>query len=89
MAWMMIFSKKQKSEEYKQEAARLGLKYFQTDNIYQFLRYAKEVKPDVAMMEFEDDFYQDEKMMEGVKEALCEKDKCARLYINHVQKYLN
>ncbi|MBR2299071.1 MAG: hypothetical protein IJ870_00665 [Alphaproteobacteria bacterium] len=89
MAMMMVFSSKQQSEKYESEAVRLGLKCFQTDNIYQFLRYAKEVRPDVAMMEFEEGFNQDEKMMESVKEALCEKDKCARLYINRVEKYLN
>ena len=81
MALLMFFSKKIR-ENYKNEAIRLGFEYYQTDNIYQFLRYAKEAKPQVVMMDFEDDFNFDGLMMREVKKNLCDDDICPRIFLN-------
>ena len=86
MALMMIFST-DSEEKYKAEAMRLGFDYYQTDNIYQFLRYAKEAKPDVAVLNFKDDFNNDYQMMNEIYGSLCEKNICPKIYLNQPQDF--
>ena len=81
MALLMIFSN-QNNEKLKNEAVRLGFEWYQTDNIYRFLKYAKEAKPEVAYMHFDDDFNSDSSLMKEIKEALCVEDVCPRIFLN-------
>lgn len=81
MALLMIFSS-QNNEKLKNEAVRLGFEWYQTDNIYRFLRYAKEAKPEVVMMDFEDDFNCDGLLMNELKKNLCENNVCPRIFLN-------
>jgi len=81
MALLMIFSS-QNNEKLKNEAVRLGFEWYQTDNIYRFLRYAKEAKPKVAFMQFDDDFNNDSSLLEEVKKALCAEGVCPRIFLN-------
>ena len=83
MALMMIFSSKNR-ETYKNEAIRSGFDFYQTDNIYLFLKYAKEAKPEVVMMDFEDDFNCDDLLMTEIKKNLCENNVCPRIFFNRV-----
>jgi len=87
MALVMLFSKKIR-ENFKNEAIRLGFEYYQTDNIYQFLRYAKEAKPDVVMMDFEDNFNFDGLLMSEVKNNLCNDDVCPRIFVNRTADFV-
>ena len=52
MALMMFYASKN-DEEYKIFAKKLGYDYYFTDNVYQFLRYAKEIRPEIVLMNFE------------------------------------
>lgn len=86
MALMMMFSNKNR-ETFKNEAIRHGFSYYQTDNIYLFLRYAKEAKPDVVMMDFEDDFNCDRGLMGELKKNLCESDVCPRIFLSRFANF--
>ena len=81
MALMMIFSNETQNK-YQEKALRMGLDYYQTDNIYQFLRYAKEAKPDIVLMRFEKNFNSNSAIISEVKKALCENDICPQIYLN-------
>lgn len=83
---MMIFSKKEE-HVLKEEAERLGMGCFQTDNIYYFLRVAKEVKPEIVLMNFEKDFNNDPKIMTEIKGALCENGVCPKIYLNKPEDF--
>lgn len=86
MALLMIFSNKNR-ENFKNEAIRLGFEYYQTDNIYQFLRYAKEAKPEVVMIDFEDGFNCDGLLMNELKNNLCENDVCPRIFLSRIEDF--
>lgn len=81
MALIMVFSNKEQAM-CRQITREAGFDCYQTDNIYQFLCYAKEAKPDVVMMHFSADFNTDSKMMEEIKKALCENNVCPRIFLN-------
>ncbi len=81
MALMMVFSS-DKEQIHRRQAMRLGLDYYQTDNIYRFLCYAKEAKPDIVLMHFDDDFNSDNQMMQELKNTLCEQNTCPPIYLN-------
>lgn len=81
MALMMIFSNKHE-QDCINWANRSGLKYYQTDNIYRFLQYAKEVKPDIVLMRFEENFNNDAYTMNEIKKTLCPNNICPRIYLN-------
>lgn len=81
MALMMVFSSTPK-ERYRAEAYRLGFDFYQTDNIYQFLRYAKEAEPALVVMQFQDGFNNDDFMMYEIKKALCKNNVCPRILLN-------
>jgi len=86
MALLMIYSKKNR-ENFKHEAIRCGFDWFQTDNIYLFLKYAKEAKPEVVMMDFEDDFNFDECMVNELYDKLCENNMCPRIVLNRFEDF--
>jgi len=81
MALMMIFSNK-KEKQYRVLGENMGFDCFQTDNIYQFLKYAKEAKPDVVMMKFPKKFYVSQELMEELKRSLCKENICPPIYLN-------
>ena len=81
MALMMVFSNKT-LEEYKVKAQRLGFEFYQTDNIYQFLEYAKEAHPDFVVMRFYDGFNSDCSFINEVRKALCKEDVCPRIIVH-------
>ncbi len=86
MPLMMYFSNKEDACR-KNEAIMAGFDYYHSDNIYRFLKIAKEVRPDVVMMHFADDFNTDSLMMKELKNALCEKDVCPKIYLNKPNDY--
>jgi len=81
MALMMIYSSK-KEKQYIHLAEKSGFDCYQTDNIYQFLRYAKEAKPDVVMIRFSKKFNVSRELMEDVKKSVCGEDICPPIYLN-------
>lgn len=86
MALLMIYSKKNR-ESFKYEAIRRGFDWFQTDNIYLFLEYAKEAKPKVVMMDFEEDFNFDGGLMSALYNKLCDDDVCPRIFLNRTADF--
>ena len=78
MALMMVFSKKTKNMCGELH----GFDCYQTDNIYQFLKYANEAKPDVVMMHFEKNFNVNTDTLNEIKKALCSDDVCPRILLN-------
>lgn len=86
MALMMVFSS-DKEQKYRPQAMELGLDYYQTDNIYCFLRYAKEAKPDVVMMHFDADFNNSSEVMGQIKNNLCEQNVCPPIYLNKPEDF--
>ena len=72
---MMVFSNNDEKNKY-------GFDCYQTDNIYQFLTMAKEVRPDIVFMKFTDEFHTDDQIMLKIKEALCKQDVCPKIYMN-------
>lgn len=81
MALLMLFSGKRHAK-IKNEAIRRGFEYYQTDNIYLFLKYAGEAKPEVVMMDFEEDFNCDEGLMNELYSRLCDNHVCPRIFLN-------
>ncbi len=72
---MMFFSNEGERAEFLEDC-------YQTDNIYQFLKIAKEVRPEVVVMKFGESFNADEHVIKQIKEMLCEEDICPRIYMN-------
>ena len=87
MALMMVFSK-HRQEQIKEKAISLGFEYYQTDNIYRFMRYAGEARPDIVMMQFEDGFNTDADMMCELKRRLCRDNVCPHIYLNKPEGFI-
>ena len=81
MALMMVFSNRLQ-EKIKEKALSLGFDYYQTDNIYRFITYAAETRPDIVMMHFENDFNNNADMMLALKRHLCHNDICPQIFLN-------
>ncbi len=77
---MMIFSN-------DDDKSKFGFDCYQTDNIYQFLLIAKEVRPDVVVMKFTDEFQTDEEILSKIKEALCKDEVCPKIYMNMPENF--
>jgi len=60
----------------------LGFTVFSTDNIYLLLRYAAEVKPDVVIMNFPEEFNADSQTWQDLQHHLCQKGSCPKIYTN-------
>ena len=72
---IMFFSNEGEKVEFSQD-------FYQTDNIYQFLKMAKEVRPQIVVMKFGENFNTDEQIVWKIKEILCEDGVCPRIYMN-------
>lgn len=81
MAGVMIFEEKA-TEKIREEMVHFGIDGYCTGNIFDFLRYAKELKPDLAILRFSKDFQNTKMIFQELKEALCEKKKCPKIYLN-------
>ncbi len=82
MALLMVFEDKAESTNDFNIFVRNGFRLYRCHNIYQFLRYAKEAKPDIVMMNFSQTFQNDAKTMEEIRNHLCEKATCPKIYLN-------
>lgn len=58
-----------------------GFFAFGTDNIYQFLKYAAVVHPDIVIMDMPQDFAFDDAFWTELQKSLCQKH-CPEIYIN-------
>lgn len=86
MALMMIFSANtQNSCRYVSD--HLGFSCYQTDNIYQFLKYAEITEPDIVLMHFEKNFNNDTFIMHEIKQSLCKSGICPAIYLNMPQDF--
>ena len=81
MALMMIFSKRNE-KQYVKMATKSGHDCYQTDNIYQFLRIAKEAKPDMVVMRFSKRFNMNRELMDEIRQSLCDENVCPPIYLN-------
>lgn len=81
MPKVMIFEEKE-SNKICEEMSRLGWNIYCTDNIFNFLRYAKELKPDFAILRFSKNFQTTAKILEEIKKALCSQSKCPKIFLN-------
>ncbi len=60
----------------------MGFTIFSTDNIYLLLRYATEVRPDIVIMNFPDDFNADSQTWQDLQDHLCRQGSCPKIYTN-------
>lgn len=63
-----------------------GFITFGSDNIYQFLRYAKEINPDLIIMNMPTDFNATEQTWQTIEKSLC-KESCPQIYINTLPRW--
>lgn len=87
MTMMMIFEDEPKNAVYYEGFLNKGFNLFACSNIYQFLRYAKEIKPDVVVMNFSPAFENNSDMMREIKQALCNEDVCPQIYLNAPENF--
>jgi len=87
MTMMMIFEDEPKDAPYYEHFLNKGFNLYACSNIYQFLRYAKEVKPDVVLMNFSPAFENNSDVMREIKQALCDEDVCPRIYLNAPENF--
>ncbi len=81
MSDVMIFEEKE-LKKIREDMVRFGLEGYCTGNIFDFLRYAKELKPEVAILRFSKEFQNNEIILQELKNALCEEEKCPKIYLN-------
>ena len=82
MAMMMIFEDEPQGQYDYEKFLEKGFNLYACSNIYQFLKYAKEVKPDVVIMNFSPKFRNDLTMMNKIKDMLCNNNICPQIYLN-------
>ncbi len=92
MTLMMLFSDNEQEKYkalYQSDATLLGFDYYQTDNIYQFLMYAREAKPEIVIMHFSPDFNNDTSLLEQIRENVCAQGTCPQIYLNKGKDFAN
>ncbi len=65
-----------------------GFLVFCTDNLYCFLQYAGEIKPDIVILHIPNDFHPDKQTWKIVEESLC-RNKYLQIYANIPYRFTN
>lgn len=79
---IMIFEKNINHENSRVKFLKDKYLTFKSDNLYQFLKYAKEIKPNIVIMHLPDGFDCTQTILKHFKENLCEADHCPKIYLN-------
>ena len=69
-------------EKVREDMQKFGFNGYCTGNIFDFLRYAKELKPELAILRFSKEFQNTKNVLQELKNALCDKEKCPKIYLN-------
>ncbi len=76
-------------EQYAQELETFGFDAFGSSNLYAFLQYAKEITPDIVIMNLHNASSFSPELWNEVKRNLCSRNKCPQIYLNTEKKFEN
>ena len=67
---------------YESDFRRNGFFVFGTNNLYLLTQYAKEMKPDIVIINLPQSLHPDDNTFKNIEESLCNTDNCPDIYIN-------
>lgn len=65
----------------RHELEKMGFFVFSSNNLFQFLQYAREVHPDIVIMHFPENFQTNTKDWQEITKKLC-RQSCPKIYVN-------
>ena len=69
--------------KYKQHVETNGFFTFSTNNLYFLTQYAKEINPDIIIINLPSSIMLDSDTMSELENLLCQNNNCPEIYINH------
>jgi hypothetical protein len=67
---------------YESDFRRNGFFVFGTNNLYLLTQYAKEMKPDIVIINLPQSLHPDDNTFKNIEESLCNTENCPDIYIN-------
>ena len=67
---------------YESDFRRNGFFVFGTNNLYLLTQYAKEMKPDIVIINLPQSLHPDDNTFNNIEESLCNTENCPDIYIN-------
>lgn len=67
---------------YESDFRRNGFFVFGTNNLYLLTQYAKEIKPNIIIINLPQSLHPDNNTFQNIEESLCSSDNCPDIYIN-------
>ena len=67
---------------YESDFRRNGFFVFGTNNLYLLTQYAKEMKPNIVIINLPQSLHPDDNTFNNIEESLCNTENCPDIYIN-------
>lgn len=67
---------------YESDFRRNGFFVFGTNNLYLLTQYAKEMKPNIVIINLPQSLHPDDNTFKNIEESLCNTENCPDIYIN-------
>mgnify|MGYP003308203467 FL=1 len=67
---------------YESDFRRNGFFVFGPNNLYLLTQYAKEMKPDIVIINLPQSLHPDDNTFNNIEESLCNTENCPDIYIN-------